>query len=293
MTQNYSVRRIKHTIQAVAQVLRNVYQDVRIFLRLRHDEIVLRNRRIGDTNILVRADEDPGRDIYLFGKYEENESDFVLSRIRESDVCFDVGANVGYYTLMLAQRAKRGSVHAFEPVPLNFHILNTNVLANKLRNVIVNNCAVGDGEGTTEFVVATDAAYSSMVDTRRKSIAERIVVPVVTLDSYCASHGIERIDFIKADVEGAEGQVVRGAAGLLADKDRRPRLIMLELHEPMLQRYRSSVDNIVRTLQSYDYKAVVSDRGGIVTFEPERSGAVYNVCFLSNAYRSELLREAY
>lgn len=142
MNQSYTLRRIRRTIQAVGQMLRNLREDVGILLRLRHDGIVLRHRKIGDTTIFVRADEDPGREIYLFGKYEENDSDFVLDQIRKTDICFDIGANVGYYTLMLAQWAKLGSVHAFEPVPLSCHILNANVLANKLRDWVRNSSRI-------------------------------------------------------------------------------------------------------------------------------------------------------
>jgi FkbM family methyltransferase len=276
----YPVRRFVHTSQAAAQLLRNVNQDMRMLLRRWHDGAAVRQRRLEGGSILVRADEDPGRDIYFFGCYEERDSEFVLHNIRECDICFDVGANVGYYTVMLAHFAKHGSVHSFEPVPLSYHLLSANVLINKLNNVVVNRCAVGDHDGVTDFVVATDTAFSSMRDTGRRSVDEAITVPLVTLDTYCESRGIERIDFLKADVEGAEEFVVRGAARLLADAKRRPRLIMLELHDPMLQRYQCSIERVLSILRGHGYEAFVCQNSGLVTFTPEQYGVFYNVCFL-------------
>jgi FkbM family methyltransferase len=192
----------------------------------------------------------------------------------------DVGANVGFYTLCLAKRASRGGIHSFEPVPLNYHVLALNILANRLANVVINNCAVGDANGEVDFCIARDSAFSSLIDTGRKAVIETTKIPMVTLDSYCSEHNLPRIDILKVDVEGAEPAVVRGARSLLTDPERRPRLIMLELFEPMLRQFGCTIEEMAALMRTYEYDAFVFVEGQLVQFSESHHNRFYNVLFL-------------
>jgi len=75
------------------------------------------------------------------GKYEEYETKLILKQIERNGVVVDVGANIGYYTLLMAQKAKR--VYAIEPEPVNFEILKKNVEENNLKNVVLIWAAAG------------------------------------------------------------------------------------------------------------------------------------------------------
>ncbi len=285
---DHPIRRIRHALQASAQILRNARQDLRLLLHRWRGGVAIRGCHTTEGCMVVRIDEEVGRDIYFYGEYEKKEAEYVLSEIRETDTCFDLGANVGYYTLALARRVSLGSVHSFEPVPVNYHILSTNVLLNGLKNVRVNQTAIGRRTALASFTVTDDSAFSSMQDTKRKAIGENIEVHVSTLDSYCDSNNIHKIDFLKADVEGAENEVLQGAHNILSNPSRRPRLLMLELVEPMLQRFGSSIDEVVQLLAEYGYSPFVCGPDRLMPFVREHYTTYYNVLFVNEARANSL-----
>jgi FkbM family methyltransferase len=270
-----------HASQVTLTELNGVAEDVRVFFQRTRHGITLRQRRLDGASLLVRAEEAVGHEIYFYGEYEPEYSNSLLAQIRETDVCVDAGANMGFYTVLMAMRARRGVVHAFEPVPLNYHILSTNVLVNELRNIVVNNFALGDHNGETEFAIARDGGLSSILDTGRGPIDSVMRVPISTLDDYVEKNGIERIDCLKADVEGAEEVILRGAPRLFSDANRRPRFLMLELENGMLGRYGSSVDRVVDLMRDYGYAAMVPRDAVLVPFTADDHKLFYNVYFIA------------
>jgi FkbM family methyltransferase len=229
--------------------------------------------------MLVRADQDSGRFLYFYGRYEPEECGYFQNVLRPSDVCIDIGANVGFYTLLFSRLAATGEVHAFEPVEANWHMLNINVLTNSLRNVTLNRAAVGDRDGEAEFTLASDPTYSSFVDTGRKPSAGCVQVPVITLDSYLRQQQLARVDCLKVDVEGGEYKVLMGGTRLLSDPQRRPRLVMLELHNPMLQQQGSSIDQLVGQMRAFGYSPFVWAKDQRVPFRREHHMKYFNVFF--------------
>ncbi|MBV9340927.1 MAG: FkbM family methyltransferase [Acidobacteria bacterium] len=268
---NKTARRLAHAAQAVNQHLRGAAEDVKLFWQGYSGPAlvpypVLRHRHADGLHMLVRADEIVGRSIYFFGEHERQECDFMLENVREADICIDIGANVGFYTLALAQKATKGYVHAFEPAPLSYHILSVNVLINGLTNVVSSRYAVGDVKGEADLFLASDGGFSSLVDTGRKPITGKTRTAMITLDAYCQDYELQRVDIIKADVEGAEPKVIRGARELLSDRRRRPRLIMLELNASMLHQFGSGVDEMISVMSSYGYCASICAEGRVVPF---------------------------
>ncbi len=275
--------RLRRTAVATRNEANGLVEDVRLFARLRSGHCAFRQSRIDGMRVLVRADEDVGRDIYFLREFEPRESAFIFENVRESDICVDIGANVGFYTVCLAKRASRGAVHSFEPVPLNYHVLAVNVLANSLSNVVMNNYAVGDTNGEVDFCIAQDGSYSSLVNTGRRAITGTAKTRIVKLDSYCCEWNLPRIDILKVDVEGAEPAVIRGTAGLLADPDRRPRLIMLELFEPMLRQFGCTIEKVQALMHTYEYRPFVFVKDQLVPFSKLHHNGFFNVLFLDPA----------
>jgi FkbM family methyltransferase len=270
-------RRLAQSRNAAAQEFAELLTDLRLLTRRWEGGRVVRQKRIDGYRLVVFANEDVGRQIYFFGKYEEEDSAYIRQNVRETDICFDVGANVGYYTLFFSKMAKRGIVYSFEPVPLNYQVLTTNLMLNNIHNVVPNPSAVGSTKKDVDFVVARDGAYSSFVETGRKGVLERIRVPMTGLDEYCQSQHVSRIDVLKVDVEGAEEQVIEGASGLLRDCP--PRLVMLELHEPMLHLLGSSIEKVLARMQGFGYFPKVHLKGRTVPFMKEHYNRVPNVFF--------------
>lgn len=134
-------------------------------------------------------------------------------RIRPGDVVFDLGANVGTSAMLFSPLAgPTGHVFSFEPV---FHqVLQRNLEENGIRNVTVVPSGVADRTGEIEFTI-TDAGIDSRIATGRAR-GRNEAMPVIALDDFVAARGLERVDFIKMDIEGAEELAIRGAFDLIA-----------------------------------------------------------------------------
>lgn len=165
----------------------------------------------------------------LNGFYEPDETELVKQHVRPGSVAVDAGANVGYYTLLLARLVgPEGKVYAFEPHPANFETLRRNVEANGYRNVVLLNKALADRPGTLRLHLGPDAGSHSLVPTRSRASIE---VEATSLDAALGPGA--RVDFLKMDVEGAEGRALRGMAGVLsASPDMR---ILMEFNTGLLR----------------------------------------------------------
>lgn len=150
--------------------------------------------------------------LYLLGKTlaEPRERRFLREQVELGMVVFDVGANVGFYTLLLADRVgPEGRVHAFEPDPLSFEILKSRAAGHS--NIEINQTAVGDHAGTiTLYTNRSNRADNRVHPSLGSETAEAVEVPLTTLDDYCAARGIERIDAVKMDIQGAEVAALKG-----------------------------------------------------------------------------------
>jgi FkbM family methyltransferase len=156
---------------------------------------------------------------YYFGYrgYEAGTTRLMRRLLAKKRCVFDIGANVGYYTLMAgALLAGRGEVHAFEPAPTTFTRLRTNVRLNGFGHVVLNHAGMLDHNGTGILNVGESADNSSFQPGFARAVA-RVEVPTIRFDSYCRDAGVRRADLIKIDAEGVELAVLQGMGNLLLD----------------------------------------------------------------------------
>jgi FkbM family methyltransferase len=232
-------------------------------------------------DLLVLVNEDVGRRMAFLGRYETRDAEYLAAQIRPGDICLDVGANTGYYTMLMAKAAPQGVVHSFEPVKINFHLLGGGIELNHLGNVVPNNAALGAQSGEMSFSQSSDGAYSSLKAVGRHAELRQIKVAVDTIDDYMRSQSIPRIDVIKVDVEGAEGLVLDGATGIFNSPTKKPRVAMLELSDVNLHTYGSSIDNIVEKMTTLGYRPLVIEvTGQVVPFEQHHHDIYPNAFFL-------------
>jgi FkbM family methyltransferase len=161
-----------------------------------------------------------------YAEVERAEQIFYLEYLREGMTVFDVGANVGELTLLFSRftaGARGGGVHAFEPSRAAFERLEIVCRAANRNNIILNNLALADKNGFIRLHVYEDnyLSFNSQaarplkdygLDLEPVGIEE---VPATTIDDYCDEKGIEQIDLLKVDTEGAELQVMKGAQKML------------------------------------------------------------------------------
>ncbi|HTC23004.1 MAG TPA: FkbM family methyltransferase [Gemmatimonadales bacterium] len=134
-----------------------------------------------------------------------------IRRLRRGMTVWDVGANVGLYTLPSARAVgPTGRVYAFEPMPRNLGLLRRHLAMNRLSNVEIYEVAVGDTGGTLRMAEG-DSPSEFHADP-----AGRWLVPAVTLDEWLAASGSPSPDLVKIDVEGSDDAVLRGGARTFA-----------------------------------------------------------------------------
>ena len=153
-------------------------------------------------------------DWFINNEYEPAITKLMLETARPGDVVLDVGANIGYFTVLLAQKVgPQGKVFAFEPSPDNFALLRKNVETNGFSNVVLINKAVSDRQQTLRLYLSKE----NMGDHRiydSGDARESVVVDCVSLDA-CLASTPAKIRLLKMDVQGAEFQVLQGMQSLL------------------------------------------------------------------------------
>jgi FkbM family methyltransferase len=146
------------------------------------------------------------------------------------DVFYDVGANVGFFTLLGARLVGPGGrVVAFEPVPWCARAVGHNIELNGFEHARIRTEAVGDADGSARLLVVGEASWSHLESTgRHADVRDEIDVTVVSLDSLVESGAIPPPDVVKIDTEGAELQAIEGARATIA---RHRPAIVCELHD--------------------------------------------------------------
>ena len=165
------------------------------------------------------------------GIWEPLESETFLSIIGKDMVVVDVGANVGYYTLLAARSVgSGGKVFAFEPEPGNYKLLSKNVTENGYTNVVTVQSAVADRCGTSRLYLSAKNSGAHNLSKRWQEDSS-IEVNTVTLDQYFSSYD-GRIDVVKIDAEGAEELIFDGMSQLL--NKHRNLVLFTELNPPVM-----------------------------------------------------------
>jgi FkbM family methyltransferase len=150
--------------------------------------------------------------------------------VRPSTVVYDVGANVGFLTVIAARfTGAAGRVIAFEPLAENFKMLQRNVQLNGFAHVVAKNVALADRDGTAAFRISSDSTFGALVDTAVKVHNEigRTEVALCRMDSIVQQDSLPLPNLIKMDVEGAEAMVLDGALNTI--QKARP-ILLIELH---------------------------------------------------------------
>lgn len=171
----------------------------------------------GDVKVELRYREAIGVSTLLQGGFETSEIDMILRYARHGDTIIDVGANVGLYTVPLAEKiGPYGRAFAFEPLADNAARLRQNVRSNSLHNVEVFEMAAGTYDGFGCLHIADDVAYASTQAVAAKhATGSSIAVPIARLDTVWAQRGAPPVSVMKVDVEGAELDVLQGSERLL------------------------------------------------------------------------------
>ena len=196
---------------------------------------------------------------YMLGTTEPRVQHAFASLIQPGMVVYDIGANVGFFTVIAARLCPQGRVVAFEPLPENLERIRHNVALNNLQNIIVRSEALSDTDAQSRFEVSPEPTWGKLVSVG-KGIGTKvgtIDVKVSRLDSLVKAGEIPIPELIKIDVEGAEIGVLRGAESTLHQA--RP-VLLIELH--------GTNQAIASLLESLAYSAAVLGDTRAITDAP-------------------------
>ena len=221
-----------------------------------------RSLRIGDVRFECDLALDPRvRDMY-FSAYEPEEVAFLKRALLPGDVCVDAGANIGYFTAIMASRVgPSGAVHAFEPVP-EYHARLVSLRdANPRHHIHAVSDALGSAEGTASIRVTRDRniGWNTMVPGFMEASAARAThtVRVRRLDAYLKSAGIGRVALVKLDAEGYELPVLEGLSGHF-DRGGRP-IVLCEVAPEAYPLLGRAVPELFELMAARGYRAARVD----------------------------------
>ena len=197
--------------------------------------------------------------ILLEGIWDPSLTSLIESTLKPGDVFIDVGAHVGYFTLLAASRVgPAGRVLSIEPNPVTLEQLSQNVARSGLQNVLMVHTACADSHNPVRLYLHTES-NSSMASLSSENATSGVAVDVscTPLDDLCLQRGLERVNLVKIDVEGAELSVLRGMSRLL--RRMRP-VVVLEMEPRLLESFGTTRDSLVALLTEHDYR--VTPLGG-------------------------------
>jgi FkbM family methyltransferase len=220
-----------------------------------------------ENDIRLICDKDDVRiipiEILNFDFYEKEELKIILELIKDCSCVFDIGANIGWYSINVAKRKKDVSIYSFEPIPKTYSYLVKNLENNNACNVQPFNFGFSDEEKEVVFYYYPEGSgnASSSDLTGRKDV-ERITCKVNTIDNFVSANGLH-LDFIKCDVEGAELFVFKG--GINAIKNDKP-IIFTEMLRKWSSKFNYHPNEIIQLLTGVGYGCYVINNGYLVEF---------------------------
>lgn len=191
-----------------------------------------------------------GRSIYATGLWEPEATQEAVSAIKPGMTAVDVGADIGYFTLLFAKLVgSTGKVLSFEPIPAAKDYLDHNVQMNGLNTVSTFPVALFDRTGKS--LLEDPLRTSRMNPTKNEASANDIAVDMVIFDDFRSACNIDHVDFVKIDVEGAEQNVLKG---MLRTLENDHPILLIEIHPAALAGFGFSPNDLLALLSHYDYQ---------------------------------------
>jgi FkbM family methyltransferase len=196
---------------------------------------------------------------HLLSQYRVEPMSTIQRFLTPTDVCIDVGAHAGSWTLPLSKLVSKGHVYAFEALPYYSEVLKMTIRLLRRKNITVFNNAIVDNNRSVNIVWKDNKGNRLTGKTHvigLEESAESVVVEGITLDTFLEriSTTVGKIRFIKMDIEGAELLALKGATKLI--NVHRP-VFYLEIYDSYCQRYGYSAEKIFNFLGNYKYASFI------------------------------------
>lgn len=223
------------------------------------------SKEFGITILCKRKDERTAPiEILNFGYYEKKDSDMILSLIGDNSTFFDIGGNIGWYSILVSKVKHNVEIYVFEPIKKTYDDLLTNITINNCDYVKPFNIGLSNKIGHEFFYFYEEGsgnASSALLNPDRNN--KQFKCQVDTLDNFVASKNLKTLDFIKCDVEGAEFHVLEGGVNTIIRF--RP-IIFTEMLRKWTAKFDYHPNKIIDFLKNLEYRCFVSEVGRLKEF---------------------------
>jgi len=248
------------------------------------------------SNIKMSIDENDFEEIAIsllcFGHYEVEETNMVLKILSmintEKKTVLDIGANLGWYSLNILKKFPESKVYSFEPSEDTFKRLKNNFYLNNMSTENLQNTGLYNENGFIDFYYdKAGSGASSIKNIRERSTVEKISVPIIKLDDWCKKNSIEKVDFIKCDVEGSELFVYQGGKETISKC--KP-IIFSEMLRKWSAKFGYHPNDIIRFMNELEYSCYVISKGVLKEIKEVTEETVEtNYFFLNNQKHADLI----
>lgn len=243
--------------------------DDNLFVKIlpRHFQYTDQDVRIINRNqIKYQVNLNNYNDWLLFFGINNQHKENIYAKINNGDVVLDVGSNIGEVLLNLAKINPKGKIYGFEPVKSTFEKLGKNVSLNSFSNISLYQLALSDNNETVYYQAKEGHSGGTMMSKESKNNSLDFI-EAMTLDDFTELNSIEKIDFIKVDIEGFEMNFLKGALQTL--KKYKPSIFM-EVDHVKLIRQNSSAEELLSTLKSIGYKVLHAETNQEINLDNQK-----------------------
>lgn len=235
----------------------------------------------GDIKIKLHLKDWIQQQIYFTDYFDYKGIKFLKHTLKEGDVFFDVGTNIGSYSLVASKIVgNSGKVYSFEPVTKTLKKLTETVERNNFNNIQIEKKIVSDKNESINIYASPDnnTGMSSII--KKFDNVEPESVPSVILDEYIINQKIKTIALVKIDVEGAEFHVLKGMKNILTNI--KP-ILFIEIINDNLETTSITSQEIIDFILNFNYSIYATDKNGkAIPFKSLKNSNYHNYIFIPN-----------
>ena len=196
-----------------------------------------------------------------FDEYEQEEQAILFDLVSDGDIVFDIGANIGWYSLSLSKRYPNCKIYSFEPLGPIYKSLTKNIELNSADSIKSFNFGLSNKKQMVSFFYDEKYCTKSSEENLGDTDAVKVECKLETMDQFTQDYAIEKIDFVKCDVEGAELFCMQGAIESI--KKYKP-IIFLEMLRKWAAKFDYHPNDIINLLKDLDYLCFGINSDGLI-----------------------------